>query len=278
SFGEVSRNLHQNQTLTALCFFQGDPVSSMYIGFLDSLKTTLEHYEEIEKAQLEKTIFIKDALIDEYKKYDHIASSSSNLAHISEKAAQNDAYASSVKEGVETFEESMSNLKALSIHLTDSVETIRESTSQVSAVLQKIYDISDKTNLLALNASIEAARAGDAGRGFAVVADEVRTLANDVKSSLNEINTTFSSMDKIVSTIEDSSDKVLNSTKSNDDTLKNLSQSIALMETESKKTVHIAKTIQEEVKQNQNELNQIRENIALTQSVNDSLLETGKHQ
>ncbi len=275
SFGEVSQNLHQNQTLTALCFFKSNPDSKMYIDFVNTLKTNLAYYGKIEKGQLEKIIHIKDTLINEYKKYDQIANSnSSNLAQISTKASQNDVYTNKVKDGVESFEKAMGGLKTLSVNLTDSVETIRESTSQVSAVLQKIDDISDKTNLLALNATIEAARAGEAGRGFAVVAEEVRTLANDVKSSLSEIHATFSSMNEVVHEIENSSDKVLTSTNKNDETLINLSESISLLEAESKKTAQIAKLSLEDVEFSQRELSQIRENISRTQSVSDALLKT----
>ncbi len=275
SFGEVSQNLHQNQTLTALCFFKSSPAFSMYLDFLNNLKSTLEYYGKIEKGQLEKTIYIKDNLINEYKKYDQIASNnSSNLAQISTKASQNDVYTNKVKDGVEIFERSMGTLKNLSVHLTDSVESIRASTSQVSAVLQKIDDISDKTNLLALNATIEAARAGEAGRGFSVVAEEVRNLANNVKSSLSEINATFLSMNEVVHKMEKSSDNVLTSTNDNDETLINLSKSISLLEAESKKTAQIAKSSLEDVESSQRELSQIRENIAQTQSVSDILLKT----
>ncbi len=275
SFGEVSQNLHQNQTLTALCFFKSNPDSKMYSNFINTLRTNLAYYGKTEKGQLKKVIHIKDTLINEYKKYDQIANaSSSNLAQISTKASENDAYTNKVKDGVENFEEAMDELKTLSVNLTNSVETIRESTSQVSAVLQKIDDISDETNLLALNATIEAARAGEVGKGFAVVAEEVKTLANNVKSSLGEINATFSSINEGVYEIESSSDKVLASTNKNNETLRSLSESISLLEVESRKTAQIAKLSLEDVESSQRELSQIRENISRTQSVNDALLKT----
>ncbi|WP_199611302.1 methyl-accepting chemotaxis protein [Flocculibacter collagenilyticus] len=197
-------------------------------------------------AQLEDSHRIVSGFVDQSRDIENLSQTSF------ESASETSSTSKDCIDQINTLVSKIGNSAQLISEFTDLLSSLSENSKNIDHLVEAIKGIAEQTNLLALNAAIEAARAGEHGRGFAVVADEVRSLANTANSSADQIQT---EMKKIM----DISDSIITKQK---DVEVLIDESVSIADETSEKLNTLTGIAQESSKSVESVIDQVREQVS----------------
>lgn len=203
-------------------------------GSIESEKA-LSRMNELEKRMLNQTNALSH--IEEYSH--HISTA---LGTMDERISEN-------RQSIETLVQNSNNGMQQMQATTTAISKVSDSVDQIKTMIQLINGIAAQTNLLAMNAAIEAAHAGESGRGFAVVADEIRKLANNSASNAKQISNTIKDIIITIGESSESGKKLTSSFTKISEDIKQIDSGLAHIQGESLKLVHEGDSIKNSIGQ-----------------------------
>jgi len=240
---------------------------------IEQLRTQTEHNNTVLIDHASETDQVVVAVTEMSSTADSVAQSAAQSATFTQKSSDEAHQSKTVVQGaVSGVADLVNEVEAMALN----IQTMNEDTHKISSVLSVIGEIADQTNLLALNAAIEAARAGEQGRGFAVVADEVRTLAASTQPSTSEINEMLSRLRNGAETVVKAMDATKLSCQQTADTTASVNDSLDSMTNSVMQINDLGIQIATAAEEQSSVTEEINRNMTIIQNMVSQLTENGE--
>ena len=237
-------------------------------GNADKLTDIAQNNEKTAKRQLDETAAVENSMQLLEQQQSTVSEATERASELMQQTCELTKVSSAEAQNASADIESLvQDIGQVSTHISE----LNEQTEQVSAILSTIKGIADQTNLLALNAAIEAARAGEQGRGFAVVADEVRSLASRTTEATSDIETIIAKFQQGSSFSVQAVNKVSHTAHQRADEVQALASKMQTVVEQIESTTHIANQVQTQIQANRQTSASVgQKTVVITEHANET--------